>query len=175
MSQALTLARPYARAAFGVARDAGSLPAWSDALSFAAHVAADPRVASLLGNPNLTQADAVGLLAPEQPNPVFGDFLGLLFENRRLSLLPEIAGLYDELRSEAERVVKAKVTSAVILPLVEMGKIEDALRRRFGRDVEIETAIDESLIGGAIIDAGDVVIDGSLKGQLGRLRSALSN
>ena len=175
MSQALTLARPYARAAFGVARDAGSLPAWSDALAFAAHVAADPRVASLLGNPNLTQADAVGLLAPEQPNPVFGDFLGLLFENRRLSLLPEIAGLYDELRSEAERVVKAKVTSAVILPLVEMGKIEDALRRRFGRDVEIETAIDESLIGGAIIAAGDVVIDGSLKGQLGRLRSALSN
>ena len=63
----------------------------------------------------------------------------------------------------------------MILPLVEMGKIEDALRRRFGRDVEIETAIDESLIGGAIIDAGDVVIDGSLKGQLGRLRSALSN
>ena len=175
MSQALTLARPYARAAFSLARDAGSLPAWSDALAFAAHVAADPRVASLLGNPNLTQADAVGLLAPEQPNPVFGDFLGLLFENRRLSLLPEIAGLYDELRSEAERVVKAKVTSAVILPLVEMGKIEDALRRRFGRDVEIETAIDESLIGGAIIDAGDVVIDGSLKGQLGRLRSALSN
>ena len=175
MSQALTLARPYARAAFGVARDAGSLPAWSDALAFAAHVAADPRVASLLGNPNLTQADAVGLLAPEQPNPVFGDFLGLLFENRRLSLLPEIAGLYDELRSEAERVVKAKVTSAVILPLVEMGKIEDALRRRFGRDVEIETAIDESLIGGAIIAAGVVVNDGSLKGPLGRLRSALSN
>ena len=175
MSQALTLARPYARAAFSLARDAGSLPAWSDALAFAAHVAADPRVASLLGNPNLTQADAVGLLAPEQPNPVFGDFLGLLFENRRLSLLPEIAGLYDELRSEAERVVKAKVTSAVILPLVEMGKIEDALRRRFGRDVEIETAIDESLIGGAIIAAGDVVIDGSLMGQLGRLRSALSN
>ena len=175
MSQALTLARPYARAAFGVARDAGSLPAWSDALAFAAHVAADPRVASLLGNPNLTQADAVGLLAPEQPNPVFGDFLGLLFENRRLSLLPEIAGLYDELRSEAERVVKAKVTSAVILPLVEMGKIEDALRRRFGRDVEIETAIDESLIGGAIIDAGDVVIDGSLRGRLDRLQSALAH
>ena len=175
MSQALTLARPYARAAFSLARDAGSLPAWSDALAFAAHVAADPRVASLLGNPNLTQADAVGLLAPEQPNPVFGDFLGLLFENRRLSLLPEIAGLYDELRSEAERVVKAKVTSAVILPLVEMGKIEDALRRRFGRDVEIETAIDESLIGGAIIDAGDVVIDGSLRGRLDRLQSALAH
>ena len=175
MSQALTLARPYARAAFSLARDAGTLPAWSQALAFAARVAADPQVAAVLGHPKLSAADAVALLAPDGAGEAFGNFLGLLFENRRLSLLPEIAGLYDELRSEAERVVKAKVTSAVILPLVEMGKIEDALRRRFGRDVEIETAIDESLIGGAIIDAGDVVIDGSLKGQLGRLRSALSN
>ena len=175
MSQALTLARPYARAAFSLARDAGTLPAWSQALAFAARVAADPQVAAVLGHPKLSAADAVALLAPDGAGEAFGNFLGLLFENRRLSLLPEIAGLYDELRLEAERVVKAKVTSAVILPLVEMGKIEDALRRRFGRDVEIETAIDESLIGGAIIDAGDVVIDGSLKGQLGRLRSALSN
>ena len=171
----LTLARPYARAAFAIAREGNALPAWSDALAFAARVAADPSVAALLGNPGLTQADAVNLLGPDAADEGFSNFLGLLFENRRLSLLPEIAGLYDELRSEAERVVKAKVTSAVILPLVEMGKIEDALRRRFGRDVEIETAIDESLIGGAIIAAGDVVIDGSLKGQLGRLRSALSN
>ena len=106
---------------------------------------------------------------------MFGNFLGLLFDNRRLPLLPEIAGLYDELRFEAERVVKAKVTSAVILPLAEMEKIEAALKRRFGRDVEIETAIDESLIGGAVIDAGDVVIDGSLKGKLGRLERALSH
>ena len=175
MSQALTLARPYARAAFSLARDAGTLPAWSQALAFAARVAADPQVAAVLGHPKLSAADAVALLAPDGAGEAFGNFLGLLFDNRRLSLLPEIAGLYDELRLEAEGVVKAKVTSAVILPLVEMGKIEDALRRRFGRDVEIETAIDESLIGGAIIDAGDVVIDGSLKGQLGRLRSALSN
>ena len=175
MSQTLTLARPYARAAYQAARDTGSTGDWSQALAFAARVAADPSVAALLGNPGLTQADATTLLAPDGADALFGNFLGLLFENRRLSLLPEITGQFDELRFEAERVVKAKVTSAVILPLVEMGKIEDALRRRFGRDVEIETAIDESLIGGAIIAAGDVVIDGSLKGQLGRLRSALSN
>ena len=175
MSQAMTLARPYARAAFAIARDAGALPAWSDALAFAARVAADPQVAALLGNPKLTQADVATLLAPQEANETFGNFLGLLFDNRRLPLLPEIAGLYDELRFEAERVVKAKVTSAVILPLAEMEKIEAALKRRFGRDVEIETAIDESLIGGAVIDAGDVVIDGSLKGKLGRLETALSH
>jgi len=175
MSQALTLARPYARAAFSLARDAGALPAWSDALAFAARVAADPQVAALLGNPNLTQSDATTLLAPEQSNPVFADFLGLLFGNRRLSLLPEIAGQYDELRFAAERVVKAKVTSAVELPAAELDTIKVALKRRFGRDVEVETAIDESLIGGAVIDAGDVVIDGSIRGQLGRLQSALSH
>jgi F-type H+-transporting ATPase subunit delta len=169
MSQALTLARPYARAAFSLARDAGTLPAWSQALAFAARVAADPQVAAVLGHPKLSAADAVALLAPDGAGEAFGNFLGLLFDNRRLSLLPEIAGLYDELRFEAERVVKAKVTSA------ELETIKAALRRRFGRDVEVEAAVDESLIGGAVIDAGDVVIDGSIKGKLGRLEAALSH
>jgi F-type H+-transporting ATPase subunit delta len=175
MSQALTLARPYARAAFAIARDAGALPAWSDALAFAARVAADPTVAALLGNPGLIQADATTLLAPEGADAMFGNFLGLLFENRRLSLLPEIAGMFDELRFEAERVVKAKVTSAVAMPAAELETIKAALQKRFGRDVEVETAVDESLIGGAVIDAGDVVIDGSLKGKLGRLQAALAH
>ena len=180
MSQALTLARPYARAAFfigreSLARDANALTAWSDALAFAARVAADPQVAGLLGNPKLTQADTATLLAPEGANELFGNFLGLLFENRRLSLLPEIAGLYDELRFEAERVVKAKVTSAVALPASELETIKAALKKRFGRDVEVETAVDAGLIGGAVIDAGDVVIDGSLKGKLDRLQTALAH
>ena len=175
MSQAMTLARPYARAAFSLARDAGSLPAWSDALAFAARIAADPQIAGLLGNPRLTHADAVVLLSPEHADDTFGRFLALLAENRRLPLLPEIAGLYDELRFEAERVVKAKVTSAVELPAGELETIKLALAKRFGRAVEIETAIDASLIGGAVIDAGDVVIDGSLKGKLGRLEAALSH
>lgn len=175
MSQALTLARPYARAAFAIARDAHALPAWSDALAFAARVAADPSVAALLGNPGLTQADATTLLAPEGADALFGNFLGLLFENRRLSLLPEITGQFDELRFEAERVVKAKVTSAVELPASELATIKAALAKRFGREVEVETAVDQSLIGGAVIDAGDVVIDGSLKGKLGRLQAALAH
>ncbi len=175
MSQAMTLARPYARAAFSLARDAGSLPAWSDALAFAARIAADPQVAGLLGNPNLSDADAMTLLSPEHADETFERFLAFLAQNRRLPLLPEIAGLYDELRSEAERVVKARVTSAIELPAGELETIKAALARRFGRTVEIETAVDASLIGGAVIDAGDVVIDGSLKGKLGRLEAALSH
>jgi F-type H+-transporting ATPase subunit delta len=175
MSQALTLARPYARAAYAIARDAGAAAQWSDALGFSARVAADPRVAALLGHPHLGRADAVALLSPDGAAETYGNFLALLADNRRLSLLPEIAGLYEELRAEAERIVKAKVTSATTLPAAELDSIKAALKRRFGRDVELETAVDESLIGGAVIDAGDVVIDGSLRSKLARLQSALAH
>jgi F-type H+-transporting ATPase subunit delta len=175
MSQALTLARPYARAAFGIARDAGDYASWSNALAFAARVAADPQVVDLLGSPKLTHADAVSLLAIDGASEQVRSFLALLADNRRLALLPEIAGLFEELRTEAERVVKARVTSATALGAADLEGIKAALKKRFGREVEIETAVDASLIGGAVIDAGDVVIDGSLKGKLGRLQSALAS
>jgi len=175
MSQALTLARPYARAAFSLAQDSGQSASWSQALGLAARIAADPQVAALLGNPKLTHADAVTLLSTDGADQHFSNFLALLADNRRLALLPEIAGLFDELRAEADRVVKAKVTSATELPPGELDTIKVALKKRFGREVVVETAVDASLIGGAVIDAGDVVIDGSLKGKLGRLQAALAS
>lgn len=175
MSQALTLARPYARAAFAVARDEGGLATWSQALAFSAQVAGDARVAALLGNPGLGQAQAIALIAPEAAGESFARFLGVLAQAGRLALLPEIAGLYEQLRAEAERVVKATVTSAGELPQAELDKIVAALKKRFGREVDVTTAIDASLIGGAVIDAGEVVIDGSLKGKLARLQNSLAN
>lgn len=175
MSQALTLARPYARAAFSLAQDEGGFDAWSKALDVAARIAAEPAAASLLGNPALRQADAIALLAGDEAgDSAFARFVAMLFDNRRVALLPEIAGLYEQLRADAERIVKARVTSAASLADAELERIKDALRRRFGREVEVTTAIDESLIGGAVIDAGDVVIDGSLKGKLARLQGALA-
>ena len=175
MSQALTLARPYARAAFSLARDDNSLAAWSQALDFASRIAGDAQVASLLGNPRLTEADAVALLSPDDASEYFGRFLALLADNGRLAMLPEIATLYEELRAEADHLVKATVTSATELPASELATIKAALKKRFGRDVEVETAVDASLIGGAVISAGDVVIDGSLKGKLERLQTALAS
>lgn len=174
MSQEITLARPYARAAFGIARDRGDLAGWSKALAFSARVAADPRVAPLLGHPSLADADAVELLAIDGADAGQRDFLALLATNGRLAQLPEIAGLYEDLRAEAENVVRARVTSAAELSESEMAGIRAALERRFGAAVEVETAVDPALIGGAIISAGDVVIDGSLRGKLARLQSALS-
>ncbi|UNK42048.1 F0F1 ATP synthase subunit delta [Luteimonas sp. S4-F44] len=171
----LTIARPYARAAFAIARDAGRFAPWSDALAFSARIAADPQAATVLGHPALTHADAVALLAPEGADEAFASFLALLAENGRLPQLPEIAGLYEQLRAEAEHVVLAKITSATALPDTEVEQIRSALKRRFGREVQVETAVDDSLIGGAVIAAGDVVIDGSLKGKLARLQSALAH
>lgn len=177
MSQAITLARPYARAAFELARAAGDIGAWSQALAFAAAVSADARVSDLSGDPRVQVAQLVALHLPRDMavDAPFGRFLAELAEHRRLALLPEIAGLYEQLRAEAERVLKATVTSASELPAAELDAIKASLKRRFGRDVEVETAVDASLIGGAVIDAGDVVIDGSLKGKLERLQAALAN
>lgn len=175
MSQALTLARPYARAAFAAAADRNAADIWSKALVFAAQVAAQPEAKAVLDHPLLSHADAVGLLVMDGADDGFTRFLTTLAENRRLPLLPEIAGLFEQLRNEANRVVKATVTTATPASDSELAAIREALKRRFGREVEIESTVDESLIGGAIIDAGDVVIDGSIKGKLASLQNAIGN
>lgn len=174
MSEALTLARPYARAAHAVARDAGQAEAWSQSLALAARIAADPRVEALLGDPRLRPQDARTLLA-DGADEAFGRFVDELAGNGRLALLPEISGLYEQLRADAEQVVKARITSAAALAPAELEGLVAALRRRFGREVEVETAVDPGLIGGAVIDAGDTVIDGSLRGKLQRMQNALAN
>jgi len=173
MSQSLTLARPYARAAFALARDAACLAEWADALAFSTRVAADPQVSALLGHPALTAEQAVSLLVPQAADSKFSEFLALLAENRRLSQLAEIAGLYAQLRAEAEGIIQATVTSAKTLSDAEETQLVVALERRFGGKIQLACATDESLIGGAVIAVGDVVIDGSVKGKLARLQSAL--
>lgn len=176
MSQSLTLARPYARAVFAMARSQQRLPQWSSMLGFAARAVAEPQVQSLLGNPTLPPQALVGVIVPQgDVDPLFTQFLSVLADNRRLAVLPEIAGLFDALRAEEERVVKATITSATPLSEAEVAKLRFALMDRFSREVEVTTAVDPSLIGGAVIDAGEVVIDGSLKSKLARLDAALSH
>jgi F-type H+-transporting ATPase subunit delta len=176
MSNALTLARPYARAAFGLARENGRLAPWSTLLGFSAMIAADPRVQELLGHPKLTLDDTLALLLPPGDlDPNFRQYIGVLADNRRLALLPEIADQFEALRAEAERVTKVTVTSAAPMGPSEAEQLVAALKRRFGSEIALEQAVDPELIGGAVIDAGDVVIDGSVRGKLARLAAALAN
>jgi len=174
MSSALTLARPYARAVFALADAHGRLPLWSSWLGFAAAAASDARVAAVLGDPKVPAPTLVELLAPDAADAEFRRFLAVLADNRRLPVLPEIAGLYEALRAERERLVKATVTSAVVLDAAQIEQITRSLRQRFGREVALTTALDPALIGGAVIDAGDIVIDGSLRTKLARLGAALA-
>jgi len=175
-TSSLTMARPYARAAFETARDAGTLADWGRSLAFAVAAAGVPEAARALGNPRLAAADMVSLLLPPGTalDAPFGRFIAMLAENRRIALLPEIAGLYAELRREHEGVVRVVITSAVPLEDAQRSAIAAPLARRFGRRIEIETAVEPSLLGGAVITAGELVIDGSVRNRLRQLRDALT-
>jgi F-type H+-transporting ATPase subunit delta len=181
MSNLATLARPYAKAAFalaqdGQAHDSQALARWEDMLSLAAAIAADPTMAEVLDSPHVSDAQAVKLIAGtagEALDDRFRGFLGVLADNGRLPLLPEIAGLFRRLRAEAERRLQVRVVSAVPLDEEQAGRMREALARRFDCAIELDNEIDQGVIGGAVIYAGDEVIDGSLRGRLQKLSGSL--
>ncbi|HEV7779578.1 MAG TPA: F0F1 ATP synthase subunit delta [Luteibacter sp.] len=177
MAQALTLARPYARAAFELAHAAGALAEWSRALVFAAQVAVDERVVALNTDPRVPAEQLVALHLPQgmAADSPFGLFLGELAERRRLILLPEIAVLFDELKRESESTMLVKITSALALDAAQAESLKVSLKRRFKRDIEFDTHVDPALLGGVVIDTGEQVIDGSARGRLERLASALAH
>ena len=177
MADKSTIARPYAKAAFEQARDRKRLGPWSQALRTAAAVVADPRVGSLLGNPRVTPQELAALVietAGRELDEEGRNFVRTLADNRRLAVLPEISALFDELKSEAEGIVEVMVTSAAPLDEAERRKLAQALERRLGRQVRMQCATDPKLIGGAVLRAGDLVIDGSLRGRLERIAYELT-
>jgi F-type H+-transporting ATPase subunit delta len=176
MSNAITLARPYARAAFELAKGEQAAAAWSSKLAFAALVAGQSAVHDLVGSPKLTAADRVALFLPEgeAADGSFARFLALLESNQRLSLLGEIAEIYEQQRADDERTLKVRVRTAMPIEGAQQQQLAGALSKRFDRVVTLDVKLDPELIGGAVVEAGDVVIDGSLRGKLHRLRTELA-
>ncbi|MGA9421174.1 MAG: F0F1 ATP synthase subunit delta [Rhodanobacteraceae bacterium] len=176
MQQPLTLARPYARAAFEIASGDGAIDEWAHKLEFAGTIAADPRVTTLFGDPQVSEDEFKALFLPEgeASDSRFSAFIGLLAENGRLAALPEIATLYASRQRDAQHVLKVNVTSAAPIDDGELARLSYALKQRFKCDIELTRSIDADLIGGAIIDAGDVVVDGSVRGRLARLATAVT-
>ena len=177
MADRLTVARPYAKAAFAQAKASGNLSSWSEALARAAATVSDERVRGLFGSPKVTAAklaELVSDVAGNQLSPDGRNFIALLAENKRLPFLPEISHIFDALKADAERVVDVSITSAAPMGADEQGKLVAALEKRFDRKVRVESAVDASLIGGAVVRAGDLTIDGSVKARLARLAQDLT-
>ena len=178
MAERATIARPYAKAAFQYAQDAKAFADWSQGLKAAADIVADPRVAALTKSPQTTQDDLVSIIsdvAGDKLNPGMQNFMRVLAENRRLLLLPEIAAHYEELRADVENTIDVEVVSAVALNSAQADKLSQALSTRLKRKVRMQNSVDATLLGGAVVRAGDLVIDGSLKGRLQRLATELGS
>jgi F-type H+-transporting ATPase subunit delta len=177
MSELTTAARPYANAVYQIASQAAKLAQWSSALSLMAAVVVDATMTAKLSSPQLGKTQKGELLLAvvgdrldaEQKNMVL-----LMAENNRLTLFPTVAELYEEYRAEAEGQIDAVVTSAFPLTDEQSASIATALKNKTGRDVTITATTDASLIGGVIIKAGDIIIDGSMKTRLAALASTLS-
>ena len=177
MADKTTIARPYARAAFADARNSGKLAPWSEALRAGAAVVEDERVQNLLGNPHVTPqqlAQLVKEISGTGLDENGHNFVDTLAENRRLAHLPEISKLFDELKDAEEGVVDVTVTSAAPLGEAQQHALAESLKRRLKREVRLHTETDAALIGGAVIRAGDLVIDGSLRSRLERIAYELT-
>jgi F-type H+-transporting ATPase subunit delta len=173
----ITIARPYAKAAFEEARSANHLGAWSETLHTASTVVQDANVQKLLGNPSVTNADLAKLvadLAGPQLDVQGRNFVQTLAENRRLAYLPEISTLFDELKDEVEGVIDVTVTAATALDKGQQDVLSAALQRRLKRQIRLHTETDPSLLGGAVLRAGDLVIDGSVRTRLARIAYELT-
>lgn len=177
MAELLTVARPYAKAAFEYARDNEVLDSWSQALSFLSFAIANDAVRHRLSSPKLVSDQKVSLLVeliPEQQDEALQRFLAVLADQGRLMALKSIADQFEHLRAEHEKRVEVSVTSAYKLDSKQKTTLANALKKRLNREISITTQVDKSLIGGVILRAGDTVIDGSVRGRLNRLSDALT-
>jgi F-type H+-transporting ATPase subunit delta len=169
MAELTTIARPYAEAAFALAQEANALPAWSSMLRYASAVVADPALARSLDNPKFTAGDKESLILSicgDKLDALGRRFVGVLVEADRVTLLPQIAALFDALRNDVEGMATARIDSAFALTDAQVAELTTALEKRFGKKIEAIVNVDPELVGGARITVGDTVIDASVRAQL---------
>ncbi len=176
MAELSTIARPYTKAAFETALEQKALDKWSEMLALAAQATQDEQVSNLLSNPALRTDQKAEIIldicadASEQVQ----NFIGVLAENNRLLVLPEISSLFDRLKAEQQKSVDIEVTSAFKMTKEQQTKLAQALGKKLDREVNISSSIDKGLIGGLLIKTEDLVIDGSIRGKLAKLSEALT-
>lgn len=178
MAELSTLARPYAKAAFQAAVDAGELQAWSDMLVTTSEVTLNEDMAKVLSHPGLTgqqQAQTLIDVCGDTLNASGQNLVSVLAENKRISLLPQILEQFEHLKAELEKAVDVEIISAFEVSDESKQKLTDALKAKLAKDVRVSTTVDSTLVGGAIIRAGDMVIDGTVRGKLAKLAEAMNS
>ena len=178
MAELSTLARPYAKAAFEYALEHNALALWSEQLKTAAAVTEDEGMGSVLDNPSLTnqqQAQTLNDVCGEDLGAEMKNFVSILASNKRLALLPEIHSQYELFKANQEKSVDVEVVSAFDLADPIVAKLADVLGKKLDREVKVSTSTDKDLLGGVLIRAGDLVIDGSVRGRLNKLAEAMNS
>jgi F-type H+-transporting ATPase subunit delta len=178
MAELTTLARPYARAAFEVALSDNALPGWSTMLGLAAAVATQDSVSTILTDPALDSeqvAQSFLDVCGDELDAKGQNFIRLLAENKRLALLREISVMFDILKANQEKSIDVEVTTAFPISSETSDKLAQALKTRLQREIRLATNVDQSLIGGAVIRAGDTVIDSSVRGKLSKLAESMNS
>lgn len=177
MSELTTAARPYAKAVFEMAQEVGKLSEWSAQLAAMSAVVTAEGSSALLSHPRMTKeqkADILAEIAGDAIDDSGRNLLKVLAENDRFALLPEMSAIFEQLKAEAEGAVEAEVVSAQELTDDQQQTLAAALQKRLGREVKLTTRVDSALMGGAIIRAGDLVIDGSIQSRLKEMKAALA-
>jgi F-type H+-transporting ATPase subunit delta len=176
MSENVTIARPYAEAAFSLAREQNALPRWAGMLGLLSNVTSDPTVRAALDNPRLDNAAKESLLLSLCGDALDADgrsFVRVLLESDRVAVLPDIKILFDTLKDGADGVARAQIVSAFPVDDAQLASLKAALEKRFGKKIEATVSVDPDLIGGARVTVGDTVIDASVRGELQAMSSQL--
>ena len=176
MAELATLARPYANAVFDLAKANGALDQWSRMLSFLAAASSEEKVRQMLDSPDVSaevKARRLTELCGDELNDRARNLVGLLARNKRLDVIEEIAEQFEARKAEEERILDVEVVTAYELSPEQSQKLKSALARKFEREVNLTGRVDDQVIGGALIRAGDTVIDGSLRGRLEKLAESL--
>ncbi|GAA4650379.1 F0F1 ATP synthase subunit delta [Kistimonas scapharcae] len=173
-----TCARPYAKAAYEVASENSALQSWSDMLRTSAAVSENDKIRRVLSSPVLTsreQADEFIRVCGDSLDEKGQNFIRTLADNKRITLLPQIADLFDRFKAEQERTADVEVISAFALSQEQLDRLAEKLHNRLGREVKLRVLVDKSLIGGVVIRADDMVIDGSVRARLAKLADAMNS
>lgn len=178
MSEQITFARPYAKAAFEVAQSTGQINAWKEVVNTLAEIVELPDVQTMIHDPRVPPMVQAQIII-DAGEKVFGseaaNLVRVLAENQRLNVAPELATYFESLCDAAERTVEAEAVSAYPLSEKQRESISSALEKRLGKNVNLSAREDPALLGGVVIHAGDLVIDGSLKGRLGQMARAMGH